>query len=500
MSLLLGIDVGTTACKAVVFDTEANIVGAGREEYRLSHPQDGWAEINPEKMWGAVMRSIRSAAGGHGAEITALAVSSHGEGVIPLNSGGNPLGSEIVSFDMRSIPETALLEKTFGAPYFFQQGGQLLASTGTMTKIMWMEHHPSLFSEKPSAYVCAGDFIAYRLTGKRVIDYSLAARTMMLDIHQKQWNRELLAFAGITPGQLSCPVQGGTGIGTLKADTAAQLGLRETTLVVSGGHDQPCALLGTGAVKAGGAVYSLGTTETLVCSTGHFTEQLYAYGLPCYPHVLPAQYVTLPGNFTGGNLLQWYKENFAGQAQAQAETEQRSVYDILMEEMAEEPTDILVLPHFTTTGSPWNDSESRGMICGLKLSTTKGEYIRALQEGVTYEIRLNLSLLEQAGMRPRHLIAVGGSTKSHKLMQLKADLLGIPIGIPDEMEAACRGAAFLAGIGSGILREDSVHWGLSAGNQKIIQPNLEKYRLYSKNFVKYKRMYSAQKEIYNNQK
>lgn len=485
---LLGIDVGTTACKTVLYDFQGAVLNSAREEYKLYHPQNGWAEINPWEMWSAVKKCISDTVKSSVRKVEALAISSHGEGVIPLNKKLEVIGAEIVSFDCRSIEETRALENKFGKKYFFERGGQLLSSTGTLSKIMWMNNHTDYLGEKPYAFVCAGDYIAFRLTGSRVIDFSLASRTMLLDVHKKAWNHELMEYAGISPNQLSVPVQSGTVIGNIHKGCAGELGLSVDTVVIAGGHDQPCAMIGAGALHPGKAVYSMGTTETLICSMKEFKGELYDQGLCCCPHVLEGQYITLPGNFTGGNLLQWFKNILVV-----SECESYS-YNEMMEEMADYPSGILLLPHFTATGSPWNDSQSCGMISGLTLSTRRGELIRALQEGVTMEMLLNLQLLKQQEVAVEELIAVGGGAKSQKLMQLKSNVLGVSLSIPKDCEAACKGAAYLAG--RTVSGQGSAFTLGSNEPEYVVFPDKEMYGQYMHNLVRYSKMYQAQKEIW----
>ncbi|MEF9839400.1 MAG: FGGY-family carbohydrate kinase [Lachnospiraceae bacterium] len=493
---LIGIDVGTTACKVVVFDADGEALSYARKEYSLKHPKSGWAELNPEDVWKAVKVCIQKSVKECREPIVALAISSQGEGIVPLNNQLEPVGPQIVSFDLRSILQTEILKNKFGEKYFFEKGGQLLATTGSITKIMWSLEHPEYFEEPPTKFACVGDYIAMRLSGERFIDYSLAARTMLFDIQEKKWNHKLMEFIGITEGQLSKPVQAGTQIGYVLPEIAEELGLGERVGVVSGGHDQPCAMLGAGATCEGEAIYSLGTTETLVCRVDKYKPELYEVGMPCYPHVVANQYITVAGNFTGGNLLQWYKDTFAEYEQLVAHQKKVDIYTILMEEMANEPSGLLVLPHFTITGSPWNDSESCGLIAGLGLSTTKGEYIRALQEGVTYEILLNKMLLQKIGVKIDLLITVGGGTNSNKLMQLKSDVLGVPLYFPKISEAPCKGAALLAGYGCGILTEIRDCWRNNHDERHSILPNIKNYQLYREQYKKYQNLYQAVQLIY----
>ena len=484
----LGIDVGTTACKTVLYDLQGVAISAAREEYKLHHPRSGWAEINPLKMWNAVKKCIYETVKKSNHHVEALAISSHGEGVIPLNQKNVVIGAEIVSFDCRAAEETKELEAKFHKKYFFEQCGHILSPAGTLAKIMWMNNHPDYFREKPCAFVCAGDYIAFRLTGNRVIDFSLASRTMLLNVHTKVWNHELMEYVKISENQLSKPVASGEIIGNVSKECADELRLSADTVVVAGGHDQPCAMVGAGALAPGKAVYSMGTTETLICSMKEFKSELYNHGLCCYPHVLEGQYITLPGNYTGGNLLKWFKDTFI------VSGDETYSYHRMMEEMADYPSGLLVLPHFTMTGSPWNDSESYGMISGLTLSTKRGEVIRALQEGVTMEMLLNLELLRKQGMGVEELITVGGSVRSKKLMQLKADVLGICLSVPEDPEAACRGAAYLAGLP---VNKKSEEFSLGSNKpESVLFPNKELHGQYINHLVRYNKMYQAQKEIW----
>lgn len=490
----MGIDAGTTACKATVFNENGEILAFAREEFPVVYPQPGWAECNPEKLWETVVSCIRQCTLQTEEPILALAVSSCGEGVIPLDEAGHCVGNEILSFDTRTMEQVKKLREKFGDRYFFERGGQLLASMGTVTKIMWCLEHGKTFRQEPKRFACVGDYLTMRLCGRRVIDFSLAARTMMLDAVSKKWNGELLDYLGLEEKNLSVLAAAGSCAGKIQEKTAREVGLKPETLVCIGGHDQPCALLGAGCVKAEEAVYSMGTTETLVCRTEYFMRNLYDLGLPCYPSVENDCFVTLPGNFTGGNLLQWYRDQFGGTSCSRAKREGKDVYEILMEKMDSVPSRLLVLPHFTVTGSPWNDSESGGMITGLRLDTKEGEYIRGLMEGVTYEILLNLENLKKAGATVETLRAVGGPTKSSKLMQLKADILGLPVSIPEITETPSRGAALLAAKGWG--RDLQKSWREHEKIQQTFFPDIKRHEYYMENFERYKRLYPCYKEIY----
>jgi xylulokinase len=447
---LLGLDLGTTATKAVAFSEEGTVLAVAQRACSLHQPRPGWAERDPEEVWAAARHVVRTVAEQCPEPIEALAMSSQGEGIVPVDADGKPLGPFIVSFDRRSRAQADQLGETVGRGAIFAACGQILHPMGSATKILWWRQHQPGTATHVARYLCAGDYVMQRMGLEPVIDPSVAARTMLYDMAAEDWSAPLVDAVGITARHLARVQPAGTTAGRIPAAIAADLGLATGARVVVGGHDQACAGLGVGAVMQGDVAYSLGTTETLVCPLDRFIPDLGNAGYPCYPHVLRDRFLTLAGNFTGGVLLQWYRDTFGERETLEAQRTGRSAYEILLEEMAERPTQIYVLPHFTMTGTPWNDPDGVGAIVGLGLSTTKAEITRALLEGVTYEIALNLQKLEALGMRVHVCRAVGGGTRAARLLQLKADVLGRPLIVPKVSEAACCGAALLAGQGIGL--------------------------------------------------
>jgi xylulokinase len=387
------------------------------------------------------------------------------------------------------------LRQAVGEETIFDLSGQILHPMASATKIRWWhETHPEE-AGRVAHYLCAGDFTVRRLGLLPVTDPSMAARTALYDISRGQWSPVMLEAGGIEVDQLAVIQPSGTPIGRIPAEQARLLGLGPDVTVVAGGHDQPCAALGAGSVDEGNVTYSLGTTETLVCPLDHFVSQLRAGGYPCYPHVVRNRFVTLAGNFTGGILLQWFRDTFAQKELRDAEETGRDAFATLIEEMAEVPTDLFVLPHFTTTGTPWNDPSSVGAIIGLHLDTTKGEFIRALLEGVTYEILLNVRHLATSGIPVRVYRAVGGGTQTRKVLQLKADVLGKPIIVGQERESACRGAALLAAEGAGLISDAAMAAEGWQHGLRSIEPQEEATRFYAARFDVYERLYPLMKAL-----
>lgn len=494
---LLGIDLGTTACKAAAFDSDGRIIAKARREYTIIRPRYQWAEINPHELLDAVKSAVYEVNSSCEERISAISFSSQGEGVVPLDENFKPVGNIIVSYDRRAVRQTEKLRQILGEDFFYETCGQILSSAGTAPKIMWILENLPAVEKRPSHFACVGDYVLSCFSGRPIIDYSLAARTMLFDVHSYQWSEKALDAAGINCGMLSKIEKAGTAVDRISPHIAEELKLSTDAIIAAGGHDQPCAMLGAGATGKGEAVYSLGTTETLVCGTGRFVENLKNYGLPCYPHVIENEYITLPGNFTGGIILQWYKEQFGGLETQIALDTNRDVYDVILDSVEDTPSKLLILPHFTVTGSPYNDADSTGVILGLQLDTKRGEFIRGLLEGVTYEILLNIRLLSDLGINITLLRAIGGGVKSRKIAQLKSDILGIPLMVPKNTEATCKGAALLAAKAAGLIDDVKTGWIDENENAELYLPNKENNDYYCRQFEKYRMLYPAVKKIIN---
>jgi xylulokinase len=216
--------------------------------------------------------------------------------------------------------------------------------------------------------------------------------------------------------------------------------------------------------------------------------------LCCSPHVVEGMYATLAYNFTGGSLLRWFRDTFAAAEKAEAEKAGRDVYDILLERAAAEPTCLTVLPHFTTSGTPHFDPQSFGAVLGLRFDTTRGEIVRALLEGVTMEIRMNIELLREAGIPVSELKAIGGGARSGYWLRLKADVFGRPVVALDVAEAGALGAAMLAGLAVGAWRSPKEAVAATVREKKRYAPHPGRKAFYERRLKAYRALYPALKQ------
>ncbi len=481
--IFLGIDVGTSACKTCAYDENGTLLLKKQASYTIRHPQSGWAEVDALEMKHAVLSLLKDMANKLPQNITSIAVSSQGEGIVALQSDMTPCSPIILSYDKRNQNEYLELEKQFGRENIFNISGQINSTALSAGKIKWLTKQ----GIKADRFCCVGDYITACLCGTPLIDYSLAARTMLLNVHTLQWEPDFLNALQISENQLSCAVQAGSGMHTISKEAAKFTGISDRCIITAGGHDQACGMYGACDDHANSIYYSIGTTETLVCMFDRFHHDLFQYGLPCYPHVLKNRFLSLPGNYTGAVILEWYKNTLY---QTQPE-EDSAIYQEMIQNMSGTPSTLLVLPYFTISGSPYHDPNSLGSIIGLKLSTDGTEIIRGLLEGCTMEIAYNIELMESLHIRCDTLITSGTISKYSNIMQLKSDVLNRPIMRYQDFDAACMGAAKLAANAVGLATQ---HWN---NNRKhsMFTPHPEYAEYYKKQLVKYKKIYPAVKEI-----
>ncbi|MEW6510952.1 MAG: FGGY-family carbohydrate kinase [Bacteroidota bacterium] len=483
---LLGIDIGTTGCKAVAFDREGKQIASSSTEYPLLFPRAGWIELDPEEVWKKTVRAVRSVAEATRRDpVTALAVSAQGEAFMPVDRTGRVLHNSIVTFDGRAEPLVSWWDRRMGRRRIFAITGIPLSAMATLPKIQWLRKFKPGLTRRTARYLCFQDFFALRAGVEPCIDFSLAARTMGFDVSRLMWSDRILHTAGLDQALLARPVPSGTVIGELDSRAAAALGLSRGVRVVAGGHDQPCGALGAGVTGHDEAMYATGTVECIVPT---FTRPLTSAGLMrnnlcVYPHIVPGKYVSLAFNFTGGSLLRWYRDTFGGS------------YDGLVSASGDVPSRLLVLPHFTMTGTPYFDTRSGGVIAGLQLSTARGEITAALLEGVTMEMRLNVELLAAGGIRIRRFRAIGGGAKSPRWMQIKADIMNRPVVVPEVTEAACLGAAIMAGVGTGIYRSAEEAVRATVRTARTFRPRPSRVRRYDRLFLRYRELFPAMQNI-----
>ncbi len=505
---LLGLDVGTTGCKSIIFSPDGEIASSAYGEYKLYHRRTGWSELNPEEVWNTTKETIRrSIKNGKidRKQIVALSTSVLGDAFIPVDKAGNPLYWSMTTVDARATQQTRWWEENFGADRIYRITGQPLTSSMPiypLPKIQWLrEYEPDVY-EKTAMFLCWEDYVNMKLCGRPVIDFSVASRTMMFNIVKKEWSREILETAELDENLLAETQPAGTVVGHISSKASEETGLSEKTLVVTGGHDQACGALGAGIVESGPAMDATGTVECIgvILKTLSLTEQARIQGFAVHHYVIEDKYFLFGFNPTSGVILRWFRDNFAEKEREEARKNNVDVYDLLMSSAAEAPLgakELFFLPYFEGSGTPTFNRKARGVFLGLTLAHSKNDILRAMLEGLSYELRRNIEAIEKQGTEIVEIRAIGGGARSSFWSQLKADITGRPLVVPDVTEAASLGAAILAGVGAGIYESAEEALKRVYKVRLRFSPRAENTKRYDRYYDIYRKIYMPLTGIFN---
>jgi len=504
----MGVDVGTSGCKSVVYSVDGKIISIGYEEYSEYSPKPSWIELNPDEIWLKVKKSIKDSIKNIDVEeIEALAFSVLGEAVLPIDPEGKWLYPAITAYDARSYGYRDLLkwwDQKLGRMKIFQITGIPLNSMPSVNKILWIrENMPHIF-QKTWKFVCFEDYLIFKLCGETAISHSLASRTMMLDIQKKKWSEEILETIDLDRDLLSTPHFSGKIVGEVSSKASEETGLPKGAAILTGGHDQSCGALGVGIIKEGPVMDASGSVECIAATMEKpiLTEKMLQSGQCCYCHTVKEMYLTLGFFPSSGIVFRWYRDTFAEKEKEEAIKLEKNVYDILTKIASTSPpgaSKLLLLPHFVGSGtgpSPVLNRNSRGALIGLSMFHKKSDIIRAILEGVAFELRRIIESIEDCGINISELRAVGGGAKSPFWLQIKADVTNRKIVVPDVTEAPSLGAAILAGIGIKTYMdfEDAVR--KVYRERAIYDPDANHKMLYDKYYQVYKEIYPALVKIF----
>jgi xylulokinase len=488
---LLGIDVGTTGCKVALFSQRGEMLASAYREYNAKSPQPGWAELDTPAIWEDIKSAIRSVTAARpGAEVQAVSVSSLGEAVVPVSSDRRILGPSLLNFDCRGEEFLPRLTALLPDERLYAVNGNTLGNHYSLTKLKWIQvHQPDLYA-RTYKFLHWSAFVAFMLGGDPHVDFSLANRTLLFDIHREDWSDESLEIAGLDREKLPPTVPSGTVVGTVSAPLAGELRLPPGVRIVSGAHDQCAGAVGCGVVDAGDAVYGMGTFHciTPVFATQPDPQTMMERGLNTEHHAIPGRYVCFLYN-QGGALVKWYRDTFAAAEHRHAEAEGRSVYPALFDEINAEPGDVLVLPHFGPTGPPFFVANSSGMMVGLHLATKRGEVLKGIIEGITFYLKEVVDSLPATGIQIESYRAVGGGSRSDIWVQTCANILGQPFIRPVINEAGALGAAIVAGVGAGIFGDYTEGVAAMVRLEHTFEPDASLHRRFQAQYEHYRRLW-----------
>ncbi|MCR5688049.1 MAG: carbohydrate kinase [Lachnospiraceae bacterium] len=497
---IAGLDIGTTGCKCTVFDENGRYVDNAHTEYHVK--RQAWHEIDMEALKDSAISVILAMAHKYD-DIAGIGVTSFGETFVLTDEDGRALHTAMLYTDPRGHGECRELIDKIGEERLARITGLRPHEMYGISKMMWIRNNMPDVYEKAKHTFQVEDYIVYALTGTAQIDYSLATRSMAFDITALDWSDEILNAAGIDRRLYPKPVPSGTSAGKITRKMSEITGLGPDTAVVSVSQDQIAAAVGAGAFDSSVAVDGAGTVE---CLTPIYDEMpdpgsMFRGYYTTVPYVVPGKYVTYAFSYTGCALTQWCTETIAKKEKEAASGMNISVNEYLEDEykkkmesigrLPDEPSGMLVLPHFAGAATPYMDTGSKGAIIGLTVDTSAAEIYHACLEGVCYEMYLNYSMLKDTGVKFNRINATGGGAHSAVWMQMKADMLGIPITALKTVDAGTVGSAMLTGVAIGHFAGLKEAASVMVEETMTYEPGKQQHEKYMEIYPRYEKLYRS---------
>ena len=493
MDYVIGCDIGTQGTKATLLTTTGELICEAYEGYPIDFPQPLWAE-QPVSHWlDALTLSIRrllSESGVAARNIRALSLATQVDGVIPIDSKGQPLHSAIIWMDRRAGAQCERVRQRLGDEQIFQLTGLNLDASHVAPKIRWLaDEKPELY-EQTAHFLLPGSYMAFALTGELAVDYSNASSTLLLDVHTKTWSAAMGDAFEIDLNKMAPLGAATASLGKLRPEMAEGLGLGVETPVMIGCGDEHAACLGAGVIKPGIVGDIVGTAEPVcVASSEPAFDPTRLVETHC--HGDPELWLLENPGFVSGGNFRWFRDQFAkGESYAALDAEAAPI--------APGAEGLTFLPSLMGAMAPtWNEA-ARGTYAGFTLAHTRGHFVRALLEGSAYAVRDITTQMQIAGIPLHEMRAVGGGAKSSLWNQIKADVTGLPVQVPEITETTALGAAFLALIGTGAYAT------LTEASEQIVkireqtEPDPATASMYAESYERYRQTYFTMLPVFEN--
>lgn len=485
--LLLGVDVGSSDCKAMLVAPDGEIVASASQPYPTVYPRLGWAEQNPSDWYGAACAAIRAClktADAAPERIRALAIDGPAHNVALLDAHGDVIRPTLHWSDLRSAPQSERLEAAMGERIFALTFSRVNPSW-TLTQLLWLrEHEPEHWSRLRHILVTK-DYVRYRFTGEYLTDPYDAVGTQMYAVQAESWSAELCDLLDLDRKHLPRVCAPTEIAGALLPDAAADTGLLSGTPVLVGSGDSVIEAFGIGAVEAGDCIVKLGTAANvnIVCATPLPSKQSITY-----PHVMPAKWFTITATNSGASTMRWFRDTFCRLEVEQARQQGISVYtliDQLVEGAPPGADGLMFHPYLMGERSPYWNPHLRGDFVGISARHNAHHFARAILEGVAYSIYDCFQVMRELQQPIRHVSLIGGGAKSKIWREVICNVLGIPLRKP-KVEDAAFGSALLAGIGAGVFESLTDAVQSCVHHDETLEPDAAQHALYEDYFVIYR--------------
>lgn len=489
--LILGIDIGTTGCKCTLYDLEGTPVITSYKDYKMQHLYPGWVEENPDDWWNAVITNLQNLwnqGNIDSKDVIAIGVSCTNS-IIPIGDNKEILHNAIMQIDQRAIGQVEWIRKNIGTKKIFEVTGNRIApGTFSLPTILWLkEKKPEVF-KKTHKYLVPGGFIVWKLTDEFTIDTSRMATTLLGNIQSCSWDEEIAEAAGVSISKLPEIFQSQDVVGEVTKKAAEITGLRPGTPVIAGAMDTVTAAIGSSAINPGSSFLTVGTAARM-CLTVDNINNLDNRFLNC-PNIFPNRWLSIAVTNSAGGSLRWFRDTLGNGGE----------YETLNQEAASSipgAGGVLYLPYLSGERSPIWNPYAKGVFFGMSLSTKYEDIVRAIMEGVGFSLKQSMEIWKAKGITSEQLTISGGGANSRIWTTIIADILQHPLYKLNVNETETLGAALLAGIGIGRIKELSQITARMINDTPIV-PNKDNKEIYDRMYAVYRSVYSnLQDDFYN---
>jgi len=490
MSYVLGLDLGTSGLKGLLVDKKGGVVVTASADYPLYTPERGYSEQNPNDWLEAsieVMKEIIELIPDASSLIEGISFSGQMHSLVLLDENGESLRNAILWNDVRTTKQTERVTEILGDELINVTKNKALEGF-TLPKILWVqENEPEIWKEVEQ-FLLPKDYLRYKLTGNKNMDYSDAAGTIMLDIENKEWSSFLLEKFGIDASICPPLVESTDQVGILNEEIASEIGITNEIPIFAGGADNASGAIGAGIVHPNQAMASIGTSGVFV-TYEEDEKKDYDGHLHYFNHALPNRFYSMGVTLAAGNSLNWFKDQFAPEES----------FDELLGGIKEVPVGsdgLLFAPYISGERTPYTDSKIRGTFLGIDISHTKDHFARSVLEGITFSLRDSQELMKKYSNKTfDQIVSVGGGANNEEWLQMQADIFNAPIVTLETEQGPGMGAAMIAAVGTGWYENFEECSETFVNYQKPILPKEENVEKYNEVYNIYQQIYPTIKDL-----
>lgn len=489
MSYVLGLDLGTSGLKGILVDKKGKIVDEASSDYPLLTPKRGYSEQDPKEWFRAakeVMKAIVSSTPDAKDKLEGISFSGQMHSLVLLNEQNDVLRPAILWNDVRTTKQCETITEKVDNLIAITKNKALEGFT--LPKLLWVKENEAAIWEQVSTFLLPKDYLGYRLTGNKQMEYSDAAGTLFLDVESRSWSKEIADALGMATDICPKLVQSHDEIGKLDSQLAEEIGFTNAIPVYSGGADNPCAAVGAGIVRPDQGMASIGTSGVFL-SYEETGDKAYNGHLHYFNHVVPNAFYTMGVTLAAGSSLNWFKKTFAPK---------ESFEELLSGVSVVKPGSegLLFAPYISGERTPYTDSKVRGTFLGMDIAHTRDHFARAVLEGITFSLKDSYELMKKHSNKDfSQIVSVGGGAKNPDWLQMQADIFNAPVVTLETEQGPAMGAAMIAAVGTGWFSDFEACSQAFVNYKSEVKPNPEAVKQYEQVYAHYQEVYPTIKEL-----